>query len=1309
MTLDITTLNGQNGFVTTGTGPDAIDVHGIAVAGLGDVNGDGIDDFIVGSDGGDAFVPPGGFGGDLAGRAHVVFGTAQGFPASIDLSQLDGTDGFTVIGPRFFAQAGFSVGPAGDLNNDGFADIVVGAPRDEIRIYELEVPDEGDGDGDAGEGGEDDTPPETVDVRKHEGGAYIIYGRDDFQSATENGNLRLSDPPSGVFKFDGDELISEEASSIDDPASLFFGEEVGFSVGGIGDVNGDGVDDLLVGSKGDRTTPGDVFVVFGEDGQQLSNISISDLNGQNGFRIGGDIQRPAEQTGTASHLADVNGDGIADIIIGSREADLQGGNSNNGLVTVIFGGQNFAQNGGNFSRTQVNNGLDGFTISGKAGTLLGWSLDSAGDVNGDGIEDLIIGSAGSNGFRSPNDPQFQAPDSYVIFGSDTGFPSNIDLNNLNPSVGVRITKGNNNGNIVDFSNEFVGGLGDVNGDGFDDIGIGVNQRNREPGFATIIYGGEDFGGQSGVIQADSFVNPSTGGFRVTTSDEHPGDIVSGDFRTVLFGSVVSDVGDVNNDGVDDFAIGAPAFTGDNEGNVTDGLSDFTDYERGKTAIVFGVKFEQVDDFTAFGTGTKDPTVDITVTVRLTGPANNLVTVNYETQDGTAVAGSDFQATSGTLTFNPGDQTQTITLTILGNDFVEQDEAFALRLFNAQGAGFGDSPTDVVSITIPEDFNVQNEPPVARNDSFTDTEDTTVSGNVLTNNGQGADSDPDQNPLTVSLDDMPDNGSVVLNSNGTFTYTPNANFNGTDTFRYILDDGRGGTDTGVVTITVAPVNDEPVLKNDSFFIDEDTSITANVTANNGGGADADPENDPFTVSVVNGPQNGSLTLNPNGTFTYTPDADFNGEDSFTYRAVDPSGAVADPATVTILVEEVQDIPTAQDDSFIGVEGSVLLGNVLADNGNGEDFDIDGDAITAVAISQPQNGTVSILSGGAFLFIPNEGFFGTDFFVYRVTDSAGNSDIATATVEIQARTMLFGIDVDETTIDEGNGGITTLTFDVTRNGNTDDIGQVDYSLVGTGVNPLTEDDIEGEFLSGTITFGAGQTSVTVSVDIIADLAPEEDETLALSLTNAVNQGQGTAQINTASTTVTVSNDDTATEVGTSGRDKLRGDDDDDVIFADDGDDRVRGDDGDDVLIGAGGDDRLDGNDDDDVLEGGDGDDRLRGGNDDDTLNGGDGDDRLDGGRGDDVLRGGGGSDRLKGGRDSDTFVFRPGDGVVQVDDFREDDDLLDLRGFGPQFDTLEELLFVADQDGRDVEFNLNGDRLILRKVDLEDLEDADLFIL
>ncbi|MDP8937685.1 MAG: Ig-like domain-containing protein [Actinomycetota bacterium] len=281
------------------------------------------------------------------------------------------------------------------------------------------------------------------------------------------------------------------------------------------------------------------------------------------------------------------------------------------------------------------------------------------------------------------------------------------------------------------------------------------------------------------------------------------------------------------------------------------------------------------------------------------------------------------------------------------------------------------------------------PPVAVADTYTTDEDvalTVAAPGVLDN-----DTDADDDPLTAVKVTDPANGTLALAADGSFTYTPEANFNGTDTFTYKAT-GDGSESAAVtVTITVTPVADVPVAVADTYQTDEDTPLTE--AAPGVLGNDTDPDGDMTAVKVTD-PANGTVVLAADGSFTYTPEADFSGTDSFTYKAGGAGDAEA--VKVTITVNGVNDAPVAVDDAY-ATTAPLPLTRSAAEGVLANDTDVEGDALTATDASDPAGGTVILNPDGSFTYTPDAGFTGVDTFTYKANDGS-LSDVGTVKITV-----------------------------------------------------------------------------------------------------------------------------------------------------------------------------------------------------------------------------------------------------------------------------------------------------------------------
>ncbi|MCF2150954.1 tandem-95 repeat protein [Desmonostoc muscorum LEGE 12446] len=1170
--LNLLSLNGSNGFVINGINDG--DYSGRSVSSAGDINSDGFDDLIIGASRADRNSQR------YVGQSYVIFGRSSGFGAGFNLSSLNGSEGFVINGIDAFDYSGGSVSNAGDINGDGFDDLIIGAVRADPN-----------GQNSAGEsyvvfGFASPTPTNKPPVAVHDtattdedtavniqflandsnfltvtaiNGRTVVVGTAITLSSgallTLNADGRLTYNPNAQFEslavgesgtdsftytINNGSLVNTASvnltiNGVNDAPQIISGFNLsslngsnGFVINGIdetddgsgssvsnaGDINGDGIDDLIIGAKDDspngQSLAGSSYVVFGSNSGFGASFNLSSLNGSNGFVING-IDADDRSGSSVSSAGDINGDGIDELIIGAYRASPNGQYAA-GSSYVVFGSNSGF--GASFNLSSLN-GSNGFVINGideRDGS--GRSVSGAGDINGDGFDDLIIGAYGA----SPNG-QNNAGSSYVVFGSNSGFSAQLNLSSLNGSNGFVI----NGIDAGDRSGRSVSSAGDINGDGFDDLIIGAVFADPN---------GQDRAGSSYVVFGSS--SGFSAQLNLSSLNGSNGFVINGVDRFDLSGISVSGAGDINGDGFDDLIIGAASGFFDGQ------------FFAGSSYVVFGsssgfsaqLNLSSLNGSNGFVINTGsfvssagdingDGFDDLIIGAPDAGAGSSYVVFGSSSgfsaqlnlsslngSNGFVINGIDAGDRSGSSVSSAGD--------INGDGFDDLIGIGALRVDPNGNGWFSVGSSYVV-------FGFQT---VA-----TTNEDTAV--NILARNILRRYTDAEGNTLTISDFTNPTNGTLTLNDNATpdnpsddfFIYTPNANFNGTDSFNFTVTDGNGGNITSTFNLNVKPVNDAPIAVNDRLttgFNTPVTILTSTLLAN-----DTDIDSNNLSITGVSGATNGTAVFSNNGTvgnsaddfIVFTPFNGFSGNANFNYTISD--GNLSSTASVAIAVG-ANITGTNGNDNISGNGGN---DNISGGNGN--------DTISG-------NGGNDTLVGGN----------GNDTFILglgdgndTITDFAGirTGSNPSATVINQLDTLQFI-----------GSGLTARNLQLTQNGSNLELTFLDATSTKVTLENFQLENLDNVPARGSrpaignILFD-GQTSVTDSFDVFDANSTQ---------TNLFNKN-----------TVTFLNDLNNNVAGFyNSNDVINGQGGNDIINGNSGNDLLRGGEGDDILVGGQGNDVL-----------------------------------------------------------------------------------------------------------------------------------------
>ena len=494
--------------------------------------------------------------------------------------------------------------------------------------------------------------------------------------------------------------------------------------------------------------------------------------------------------------------------------------------------------------------------------------------------------------------------------------------------------------------------------------------------------------------------------------------------------------------------------------------------------------------------------------------------------------------NGTIDYDPNGQFDSVADGSTGSD------SFTYTISDGKGG----TDTATVNVTV----NGVNDAPDAVNDSVTTDQNSSVNVAVLSN-----DNDIDGDSLTVTLADgttltvgtsltLSSGATVTLQSNGTIDYDPNGQFDSVaagstdrDSFTYTISDGKGGTDTATVNVTINGVNDAPEAVNDSVTTDQDSSVNVTVLSN-----DSDIDGDSLTVTLADGTaltvgspvtlsSGATVTLQSNGTIDYDPNGQFDsvadgstGSDSFTYTISDGKGGT-DTATVNVTINGVNDAPEAVNDSVTTDQDSSVNVAVLSN-----DSDIDGDSLTvtladgtALTVGTPvtlsSGATVTLQANGTIDYDPNgqfdsvaDGSTGSDSFTYTISDGKGGTDTATVNVTVNGVNDAPDAVNDSVTTDQNNSvNVAVLSNDSDIDGDSLTVTLADGSALTVG-SPVTLSS------GATVTLQSNGTidyDPNGQFDSVADGSTDSD-----SFTYTISDGKGGTDTATVNVTVNGVND-------------------------------------------------------------------------------------------------------------------------------------------------------------------------------------------
>jgi Ca2+-binding RTX toxin-like protein len=1304
--INLTALNGTDGFQVIGEAAGG--QLGGDVASAGDINGDGIDDWIVGA---------AAIGG--AGGAYIIFGTGTAFPANFNVSSLNGSNGFQISDSTAGDAAGFSVSGIGDINNDGFDDVFIGAPSA--------------GAGDSGIG-------------------YVLFGKNTTVSGAFASDINVSTLTGTTgFKITG---VGSQAH---------LGDNIG-----VGDFNGDGIDDIIVGAGQFGTGnnyEGRAYVILGRNGSPGATIDVTTLDGSNGFVIDNSASYGILGQRLTHTSGDINGDGIDDIVVTVQNTDAS--YTTAGKVYVIYG-KNTASVG-NFAASISTGSITATTgasfTDNVANGIFGYGVDFAGDVNGDGHDDLIISAPGGGG-------------SYVVFGKVGNFGLNFDVTALNGTTGFKII-----GPGVLAPGRLVRSAGDVNGDGFDDILVTDHESNvsgTRSGEAWVIFGhGGAFSATLNVSTLDGTngfqINAEAAQDQLLAAAgvgdvNHDGvdDIaVSSYFNTaggnlagsawIIYGRATASAPTVSGDGTESLTAINEDTTPTSQANTVSTIfsGQFTDTTNtfagiavtanGSAAGTGQWQYWNGSAWTDIGTSSVASATVLTAATPLrflpasnfNGPAPTLTVKLIDSSAGALTNGSHLDTSGASTSVSSGTVVLSETITAVNDAPVVAGGSAVIMAPIAEDTA--NPPGATVSSLFASHFSDAADQ-VSGGSSANSFVGVAITANASTGQGTW------QYFSGGSWHDLPAvsaSSAFFVASADSLRFVPAHNYTaGAPQLTLSLVENSSGTPVTGATLNLTTVGGSTAYSTAMSLGELVTAVNDAPTATSGEtavyteGQAAVAISPNFTVSDIDNLNLSGATItisdfvagdvlnftNQNGisgsynagtgvltlsgsvsqaayqlairSITYQGAADANLGGTDTARTVsyvltdgtDPSSAVT--STINIL----DGAAVAQNDSVSTNENVVLSGNVKNNNGNGADTgvtsvtEVNGvGASVGAQITLPSGALLTLNADGTFSYDPNHVFdalggptsgasniTATDSFTYTVD----GGDTATVTVTINGVDSVGDVlqgDGGANTIDGGTGNdtINGLGGDDNLSGGTgNDIangGDNNDTLNGDDGNDKLNGDNGTDTLNGGVgadllhggagddhLFGGGDNDTlygdggnddmhggtgndTYYVDDAGDTtdeaAGEGTDVVRASVNWTLSPNTENLELQGSGNLNGTGNAGNNTITGTIGNNTLQGLDGNDTLNGLAGKDNLQGGAGADIINGGDDNDTVDGGADNDNIHGDSGNDIVNGGDGADVVYGDEGNDKVNGDAGADNLYGGAGADQLNGGADND----------------------------------------------------------------------------